>query len=461
MGSTDSNVELTFVDGFVPQLTAGKYTLTAKQTVVFETADLETGGTTRQHLQVPDESTTFWVRGPRFALAPDEIFARHPADGHKGAFSSTLPHIVFRRKALPWERQIDPTSSGSSDPTIPPDPWLALLVFDEEELQDWPFKDCALTEVRVPTGGQRPPDIELDPWEKDPSGSTEGGPGGNRCTVLDIPLALFRKVAPLRSELRHLVHARLAGTHDKEDIYGIGDGWFSVMIANRLPADGMRNVAVLVSLEGHAGLMGPEETPPDLKEAQVRLVVLDHWSFRCADETFEEVVTHLHKDAKGQDKDHWLRMSQPQGGSGVVSKALARGYVPLQHRLRDGGSTVSWYRGPLVPEMIQADSHKWIFGNADSALQYDPSTGLMNASLASAWQLGRLLALQAPEFARALFVYDNSHVSDGLKAEAESALGALMPDTEMTIPQEAQQVNQDDLLVALALECAGSKAGPG
>lgn len=78
--------------------------------------------------------------------------------------------------------------------------------------------------------------------------------------------------------MRWLAHARLAETRHKEDLYGIGDGWFAVILANRLPQDGGRNLAVLVSLEGQLGLIGA--VAPDLPNTKtVRMVVLDKWSF--------------------------------------------------------------------------------------------------------------------------------------------------------------------------------------
>ena len=40
---------------------------------------------------------------------------------------------------------------------------------------------------------------------------------------------------------------------------------------------------------------------------------------------------------------------------------------------------------------------------ADAALRYDSTTGMLDASYAAAWQLGRLLALQDQAFAQALY----------------------------------------------------------
>ena len=53
-----------------------------------------------------------------------------PPPGSLGEHSNVLPHIILKRSTLPWERQADP-----GDKNVP---WLALLLFEEEEIQDPP-----------------------------------------------------------------------------------------------------------------------------------------------------------------------------------------------------------------------------------------------------------------------------------------------------------------------------------
>jgi hypothetical protein len=45
--------------------------------------------------------------------------------------------------------------------------------------------------------------------------------------------------------------------------------------------------------------------------------------------------------------------------------------------------------------------------SADAALRYNYNTGMLDASYAAAWQLGRMLALQNQQFAQALYRYRN------------------------------------------------------
>ena len=65
-------------------------------------------------LETSPVTETFYVGGPRFALTGSEAYSCYPGPGQIGKFYDTLPHIVFDRCTLPWERTID-----GADPTVP------------------------------------------------------------------------------------------------------------------------------------------------------------------------------------------------------------------------------------------------------------------------------------------------------------------------------------------------------
>jgi hypothetical protein len=440
--------KLTLVDAFLPQLTAGEYTLSALQTLYVEVEQGRFAWVEKTARKV------FHVAAPRFALAPDEIHSRYPADGHTGAFHDTVPHVVFRRQTLPWERPLVPNEQPTGG-AVPPDPWMALLVFDAAELPETPFVPRTLDEVVAPepaagAGAVRGPAIALDPWEA----HAEAGSGDEprRCVTLDLPFALFRAVAPRRSELRFLAHARQVATHSKEDLFGVGDGWFSVVLANRLPADGRRSLAALVSLEGLQDLI--EDTAP-AGVATVRLVVLAHWAFVSDGKPFGDVARAL-----TENKDPWLRVGDgAEAADAAVGTALGIGCVPLRHHLRDGGVTVSWYHGPLTPAHVTPATAAPIFENADEALQFDAETGLFDASHAAAWQLGRLLALRSGDFARDLSGFMRGHAAEAIVREAHAALAAAGPEEtdadRAARMRRATAAQRDDFLAALVLEWSG------
>jgi hypothetical protein len=105
---------------WLPPLEAGEYKVVVQQTV------------TELHASaVPAAPFTpvnydFVVSGPRFALNPADIYSVYPPEGATGAFDRSLPHIVFVRPTIPWERK---ASAASPDHQ----PWMALLQFSADD----------------------------------------------------------------------------------------------------------------------------------------------------------------------------------------------------------------------------------------------------------------------------------------------------------------------------------------
>ena len=414
--TTPANLVMRIVAACVPDLAAGEYKVRVRQTV-------KRGGTEISKSELPppsrdepprlqDEPTfegtsTFWVSAPRFTLASSEIYARYPPPDALGHFYETLPHVVFRRRTLPWERRLAGDSGG------PVRPWLALLVLDEDELGSKGSAPLSPRNVPVeqvvanrPSGFAAP-----DPWE----------PKNSPCQVLDLPWSLFDAIAPAWDDLPYLAHAREIATpehiavedskpadwtapHMEAD--GVEDGgWFAVVVGNRLPAPGKEHHAFLVSLEGLEGQVQRASG----KDNPVRLVVLASWRFTDDRKTgFRELITTLPCGAMRLDLSAPAPTNgrQPGADTGTLDPnllgALYLGYVPLEHRTREGHHTVSWYRGPLAPHFLPTSPRNVVYPSADAALRYDPDQGLLDVSYAAAWQLGRLLGLQNRPFAGAV-----------------------------------------------------------
>jgi hypothetical protein len=79
------------------------------------------------------------------------------------------------------------------------------------------------------------------------------------------------------------------------------------------------------------------------------------------------------------------------------------GFVPVNHDLRNLDTTISWYRGPLVPMLYEMSMSYADISCADAAQRFNVETGMFDTSYAAAWQLGRLLALQDQAFAQGLY----------------------------------------------------------
>src|SRR5690242_13942145 len=101
-------------------LEAGEYKVLVQQTVT------ELHGVPVPAAPFAPAHYDFDVSGPRFALNPADIYSVYPPEGSTGDFERSLPHILFARPTIPWERRI---SSASPDHQ----PWMALLLFSTED----------------------------------------------------------------------------------------------------------------------------------------------------------------------------------------------------------------------------------------------------------------------------------------------------------------------------------------
>ena len=80
-----------------------------------------------------------------------------------------------------------------------------------------------------------------------------------------------------------------------------------------------------------------------------------------------------------------------------VADRLVQGYAPVSYHLPTGEDTFAWYRGPFSP-VESAPVVARPFGNSSQALIYDEATGVFDVSLATAWEIGRAMALADRRF---------------------------------------------------------------
>ncbi len=418
MKNDSSKETIRFVESYEPPIQAGTYTLTIDQKV--------TG---------PDINETYtntkrvYVQGERFSIDPLDIASVFPPDRNQGDHFNVLPHIIFSRKTLPWERKIGaPEAVGNDMPRAKP--WLALLIFHDD---DPPPAIQAVTVGEVkgdPGNGILSYDDAYRKTYSNPSKPWALEPGENPkdpCLVMDVPVELFSAIAPTKEDLGWLAHSREV-LHEQEpntlaSAEGAVDetppGEYSVIIANRLPKNGGVSTACLVSLESMEAFLPLDSgTSPNLgpNARYVRLVVLKKWSFSCTapHETFKGSFQHLTYGPLQLPYSPPV-FSPPSptneelAAESTVKNALAMGYTALNHHTRWGDQTISWYRGPLLPYktlpvVISPLSASPVpLSTADEALRYDPELGMLDASYAAAWQLGRLMAMREKSFAYSLY----------------------------------------------------------
>jgi hypothetical protein len=388
--------KIRFYNHFTPALDAGRYEIAATQKI--DLAESE-------EAKDPAFFATqiFHVDARRFTMGPGDVHAVFPPANQEGFYEQAMPHMVLRKRALPWERNI----GGGATPR----PWLALLLFHGAEAPAVSTLAFALVAKQIDnpdSGGVMHPDISVSSLDE---------PGG-RALCIDIPKATFEAIAPTLEDLPFLAHVRQVNTGGKELLGLDVDGWFSVILCNRLPAPGL-NTVHLVSLEGCVSYLRPTAasqpaTPLASTVKAVRMVSLASWSFTVKRREPNQPEPRSFNDIAAALNVGPLRVSSRLAATQtdptrtqmatLVNGALERGYVPLAYDMRNGEKSAAWYRGPLLPVRVEVKD-KDPFPSAEAALIYDSRTGMFDASYAVAWQIGRLLALADAQFSSNLSLW--------------------------------------------------------
>lgn len=360
-------------------------------------------------------SRLFTVAGERFELKPTDVEAVFPPDGNLGDHSNVLPHIVLNRSTLPWERTVNGDPAESSGV-----PWLALLVFYEDEKpepQKVTVKDLMAPR---PLGAPKFPQIKLE----------TGQQLDDALTVINVPYTLLSQIMPAPKELKLLTHVRFgtnaAGENTGEEL--------AIIIANRLPQPGKTSTAHLVSLEkrfknidGVFKFDYQDANPQNL----IRLVTLKSWSFTCEthDKSFKQLLLGL------DSKPSTLKLPD---GTATAKKFFSEGYVAVPHYLRAGDQNLAWFRGPLIPGKNESPKIDLPSRTADALVRYDTEFSMFDVSYAAAWELGRLLALQDKDFSTGLYQWKRQQAQRKAR-DKQRLLNSHLPYQNLTavsIPKE-------------------------
>jgi len=279
-----ASTQLQFLQNHKPLLQDGEYKITVTQT-------LEIDGNKPEDFQPLIK--TFQVAGERFQLKPQDIHGVFPPNHNLGEHSNVLPHIILNRSTLPWERKAQSDDENT--------PWLALLVFDQEEvapIATSPKEDpttLAANADKVTTKVVSLSELEAgsDSSPFFPKLTLEKGQKPtDKVKVIDVPMVLHQKkqleqIMPTAAELQFLTHVRK--TEDDK-----GSVERAVIIANRLPKSGNRSVVHLVSVEDRFkdGTFNYQKAGD---EDKIRLVSLKSWEFTCMERyrVTDEAIEHL------------------------------------------------------------------------------------------------------------------------------------------------------------------------
>ncbi len=388
-----------FYDHYIPSMEAGRYKVHVETNISDEVV-------TNDYLTTPI-TKEFVVRAPQFSLIPSEVHAVFPPKDSNSQYSQVLPHIVMNTPTLPWERSLH-----KDDPKAP---WMCLLAFKEGEIELNDRKESVKYDLMVkdllkPENGDSNilrPDLEVSAIGDDVMRSS--------CQTIRVKSEIFQALAPRKNELPYLTHVRKINLDDQAYDENINDGLLSVVIANRLlnaKDVGCKYHMHLVSLEGFSPYL---EEGAKIQQEQVELVSLYSWS--CISQpdygkNFSDLVNNFVDQANGNTENLLLRHPawQHSGASDAEKNTIERlhdGYLPLNYELQTGEATFAWYRGPLTPikpkNIAGTEKPGLYFPSSDSAMIYDEENGVFDQSYASAWNIGRLLALSNGTFSQAIF----------------------------------------------------------
>lgn len=400
---TTGNIQ--FFDGYFPALPAGDYSIGLTHQMTGNSGAPGAFTTPNQ---------TFSVVAPEFFIDTTIVQNIYPPQGGSDQYNMRLPFLIMTDPSLPWERSLVPGSapSGSGNPT----PWMALVIFAETEMimpssstSANPVSTGTVSDFLAASQTVLKPNIPLDLIQQDQLSST--------CQTITIPGAVFNAVMPGTLELPYMAHCRGVNTLNE------GEQLLSVMLCNRMPvvsgSTPVRYYANLVSLEGFAAYLGPNATPiPDKPGGglcDVQVVSLYSWNFTSqpvTDQSFEALVNGLIQSETATKSALSLPVPSDSGLPPLVADRLNDGFVPLTFISGSGDESFAWYRGPLsavppqpLPPVGNPPVPVLQAGAADSLMIYLAEQGLFDLSYASAWNIGRNLALADSGFVQNISNY--------------------------------------------------------
>lgn len=379
-----------------------------------------------------------------------------------------LPHIAFNDPHLPWECSfVDQTGQSRV-------PWLAVLVFDEDELAvsaetlaQWRSLP-AFSSIKTSFAQSKTMSLALTTDQLSAlraSGAVQTtipqSAGDTFVDTIFMSMDLFKSYFGVISEsshdwvspadgvpsldrYRYLSHVREVNTHGMRE-FGVEDetGLFSLCLAHRSGAWDLREPRKMVV---HVVSLETNEISMTRGASTVALISLYSWSYTCVPPGGIDILAtaqnltnsiaplryHVDPETLGQDGEgRWLK------------DRLQEGYGLLRYIPQTGEQTASLLRGVLSP--VRPAPLHWQQSNDGTDLQIlDGSTGFLDLTYSAAWSLGRSLAISDTVFATAM-----------VRLRQELFVGALSAAKKAADPK---YMSRDELTAAL-LETARGLAG--
>lgn len=410
-----NSTNITFIQNHEPALESGQYRIEATQTVI----------TNSQTQAIYTAEQSFYVSGKRYQLEATDVNSVFPPLGSSGQYVRTLPHIVLNSSTLPWQRDTGYSATLANNNKVP---WLALFLFDESENIGAP-QQVTLGTINSNSSAFFPPH-STDIGESD----------DDSVSVIDVPLNLFNQICPPAIDLQWLAHVRQVAVANKVTSNDkASNDTYSVVIGNRLPQQNRVSTVHLVSLENYFPYMPDSyrnaSTRFPVGISKVRLVTLYSWSFRAMPQlqSFGSLLMNADMNPPVLQMPFTAKQDASASNNQSVQNAFGMGYTAMNHQLRNGDRTVTWYRGPLLP----LGTPPFLvppYTSADSLMRYDPTLGMLDATYASAWQLGKLMALKDNSYAQTLVRWKSTQTETVVQSLEETII-----DEQFNLPQEEGQ----------------------
>ncbi|KAH7258881.1 uncharacterized protein BKA55DRAFT_561732 [Fusarium redolens] len=435
-----------FLSSFKPSLVPGDYRVTVKQEVVYPEGE--------QSRELKTDKT-FTVKGPsQYQLPAGSIHSVYPAEGD-AVPSKVLPQVTLSDSHLPWELSPDDNDERANKHVNGSlIPWLALLVFTEDEIKKLPpmsaqpspsptlsvrlskkqLRELSSSSCRIPLSQQ---ELQDNPDE-----------GINTIFVNSSAFQAYfsrqmgeGEVEPAIARYSYLSHIRRSRSTKAQDAT---TDTFGIVLGHRSgPLEVKSSVtayAHLVSLMGVSNLQMPEES--DL----TALVSLYSWSFTWTEGHDAEIASVIKTLA---DNVRPLRRAVEPSTDPWLKRRMESGYTLVKHRLQTGEQTASMFRGPLVPFQPRGDEleNAEAAGHGSGLQIVDRTTGIVDITYSAAWSLGRSLAIENSSFTMAISalrakitqVYRTSLPSGFMEGDASETASRELPDWY----QKLQKISQN------------------
>lgn len=350
--------------------------------------------------KVEEGSIKIAFASDQISMNKSEVYSVYPPENSVGDFTCCLPHVVFHRKTLPWEKQLK-TTAGVDFTELP---YIALLVVsDKEGVEE---KAVSYAESKNTSVNVYRPEIDDELISDDQA-----------CTVVEIPIKLWVDILPYAEDLPYIAHTKCIDLDNKVTDSEVKGEWFSCIISNRYPdalemgQKNLKHTVYLVSLEGFEDylVLSQEDRINKCTYDYIRMYSLYSYSF------YIEPVAYDFYSLASTMKAGTLQAEANESCSDTLQNIMQLGYVPMNHSFREGSRMVSWYRSPFLPGEIPYKENITYDFCSDQLLHYDPEQGMFDITYSAAWQIGRMLGLQNIDFAGNILAWRLYNKQEGVK----------------------------------------------